>query len=477
MEHFGLLSLLPPFLAIALAIGTRKVIPSIFGGILLGGFILVEGNIFSGVEKTFMILLNVFYDAGNVRTILFTLLIGALISLLQSSGGVNGFIKKTESYLKGKNTQSKKLYAQFAALLTGIMIFIETNISILTTGTIFKPVFDKLNISREKLAYIADSGASPVSVLLPFNAWGAFMFGILAAEGIESPMKVILGAIPFNFYPISAMILILAIIYFNVNIGPMKKAEEKELLESTKKHYPADDAENKEGKASRMILPLILMVFTTPVFLIYSGWSAAENIEGFSAKLLEAFLNGSGSFAVLSAVTLSLLFAVAYYRIDNVLDWKRISKDSFAGIKTMLPLAALMWLAFAIGSVCRELGTGVYLAELSIEYVSNNFLPAIIFAVSAAISFSTGTSWGTFAIMTTIAIPVAVQLDANIPLTFAALLSGGVFGDHCSPISDTTIIASLASGCSHIDHVKTQLPYALISGVIAVLLFIVFGLI
>ncbi len=475
MEHFGIWSLLPSLLAIALAIWTKKVIPSIFGGVLLGGIILADGNVFSGVLKTFAVMKNVFNDAGNVRTILFTLIIGALISLLQSSGGVNAFMKKVEFFLRKKTDASKKRYAQFAALGVGILIFIETNISILTTGTIFKPVFDKLKISREKLAYIADSGASPVSVLLPFNAWGAFMFGILAAEGIEMPMKTILGAIPFNFYPISAMLLILAIIYFNLNIGPMKRAEEKSATASIDKRQNSELLVNKGGKAYRMVLPLILTVLSTPVFLIYSGRAAAENESGIFSKLTEAFLNGSGSFAVLSAVSLAFLFAILLYRFENVLSGKTIAKESFQGAKSMLPLAVLMWLAFAIGSVCRELGTGVFLAELSIEHVSTAFLPAIIFIVSAAISFSTGTSWGTFAIMTTIAIPVAVQLDANISLTFAALLSGGVFGDHCSPISDTTIIASLASGCSHIDHVKTQLPYALISGAIAVVMFLVFG--
>ncbi|NOX18628.1 MAG: sodium:solute symporter [Chlorobi bacterium] len=476
MEHFGFWSILPPFLAIAIAIGTKKVIPSIFGGVLLGGIILSNGNILSGISKTFSIILNVFKDAGNTRTILFTLLIGSLITLLQSSGGVKGFIDKMEFVLRKKDSSSKKLFVQFAALATGILIFIETNVSILTTGTIFKPVFDKLKISREKLAYIADSGASPVSVLLPFNAWGAFMFGILTAEGIGSPMKVILEAIPLNFYPLSAMLLILFIIYFNVNIGPMKKAEENLPISQTSNLTNKNFVDKKGGKAYRMVLPLILMVISMPAFLIYSGWSSAANVGGVLSKMLEAFLHGSGSFAVLSAVIFSLLFSIALYRFENLLSWKAIAKDFFTGIKSMLPLAVLMLLAFSIGAVSRELGTGLFLAEHAVGHVSTAFLPAIIFIAAAAISFSTGTSWGTFAIMTTIAIPVSNSLGANIPLTFAALLSGGVFGDHCSPISDTTIIASLASGCSHIDHVKTQLPYALISGALALFLFVGFGI-
>jgi len=231
-------------------------------------------------------------------------------------------------------------------------------------------------------------------------------------------------------------------------------------------------------RARNMILPILTMVLMMPVGLLYSGWGQIENIDQISLgkALFEALGKGSGSSAVLWAVLSAVLVGAISYRIQGIFKLQEILDLTFRGIGGLIPLALLMMLAFAIGKVCRDLGAGIYVAEVSKAWLSPSFVPVILFLVSCFIAFSTGTSWGTFAIMVPIAVPMASTMDVQLPLTVAAVLGGGVFGDHCSPISDTTIISSMASASDHIDHVKTQLPYALTAGGIAALFYLLAGL-
>jgi Na+/H+ antiporter NhaC len=233
------------------------------------------------------------------------------------------------------------------------------------------------------------------------------------------------------------------------------------------------------ARARNMVIPIGVMVGMMPLMLVYTGWSEVENISQYPwyEQIFTAVGKGSGSTSVLYSVLTSIIVSASLYIYQKIFNFKETIDLIFKGIGGLIPLALLMMLAFAIGNVCRELGTGIYTAELSKEWLSPNFVPVIVFLVSSFIAFSTGTSWGTFAIMIAVGVPMAQALDANLYLTVAAALGGGVFGDHCSPISDTTIISSMASACDHIDHVKTQLPYALTAGLVTAVLYLILGFI
>ena len=477
MENYGLLSLLPPVLAIGLALVTRQVFLSLLVGLWLGFVILAGGNPLTGTFDTINGLVDVFSSAGNTRIILFTLVVGALIALIQVSGGVQGFIERLLGWLeaKGEGTNSR-VKVELLALATGLVLFIESNISILTVGTLYRPVFDKLGIPREKLGYIADSSSAPSCILLPFNAWGAFITGLILAQGIENPFGELLKATLFNFYPMIVIATLIFVIISGKDIGEMKRAEARgSLLRSGAVPMIADDVsamKMKDGirpRARNMILPIAAMVFLMPTFLIMTGWESA------GGSMLKALESGSGSSSVLYATTFACALAFILYKVQGLLGIREMFDVSMKGMSGMVPLAILMMLAFALGSLCKDLGTGQYVADVAKQFISPALIPAMIFLTACFVAFSTGTSWGTFAIMIAIAVPLAEGMDTNVSLAIAAALGGGVFGDHCSPTSDTSIITSMATGNDHIDHIRTQLPYALIGGAITTALYVGLG--
>ncbi len=493
MEHYGFWSLFPPLIAIVLAIKTRQVFVSLLFGIWLGWIILKGGNLIDGTVSTIEALVNVFKSPGNTRTIMFSSLVGALIAFVQRSGGVEGFVNRVNNFLhrlEEKKIGQSRVIVQLMAWMVGTAIFVESSINALTVGTTFRPIFDRLKIPREKLAYIADSISAPTCILIPLNAWGAYIMGLIAAQGFENPLGIMVSAFPLNFYPMLAMILVVTIIITQKDFGPMKKAEERARKEGKVLRDGAVPMisteviamEPKNGvrpKARNMIIPIATMVVMMPFMLVFTGWNNVENIEQYPLweKIFFAIGQGSGSASVLYSVLISIFVAGILYKTQKIFSFKETMDLLFKGVGGLIPLALLMMLAFAIGTVCRELGTGQYAAELSKQWLSPHFVPVIIFLVSSFIAFSTGTSWGTFAIMIAIAVPMAQAMDVNLPLSIAAVLGGGVFGDHSSPISDTTIISSMASASDHIDHVKTQLPYALTAGVIAAILYLALGFI
>jgi tetracycline resistance efflux pump len=491
--HFGFLSLLPPVIAIILAIRTKQVYVSLLFGIWLGWVIIDGFNPLQGSLDTIQALVDVFKDAGNTRTIMFCALVGALIIFIQRSGGVEGFIIRVNRLLQHyeeKKSGSNRVIVQFLAWLTGLLIFVESSISVLTVGALYRPVFEKLGISREKLAYLADSSSAPSSILIPFNGWGAFIMTLLVAEGFSDPFATMLKAIGYNFYPILALLLALVIIFFKKDYGPMVQAErrareEGKVLNDGAQPMISDeltDVKTVKGirpKAFNMVLPIAVMVLMMPIMLAFTGWEKALELmpeASTTRQLFFAIGQGSGSTAVLIAVITSTLFAMILYRVQGIMKWKEMIDLTLKGISGMMPLALLMLMAFAIGAVCKQMGTGQYVAEVAKTWLSPSMVPFIVFLVSCFIAFSTGTSWGTFAIMISIAVPMSREMDANVYLTIAAALGGGVFGDHCSPISDTTILSSMASATDHIDHVRTQLPYALTAGAGAALLYLIIGL-
>ncbi|WP_421879649.1 Na+/H+ antiporter NhaC family protein [Marinoscillum sp.] len=468
MTDFGFLSILPPLIAILLAIRTKQVIVSLFLGLILGYVIISGGNLFAGILLTLEKTIDVFASPGNTRTILFTLLIGSLIQLIQVSGGIHGFVQSIQKrILASKNPKSK---LQVAAGLTGFFIFIESNISILTVGTVFQSLFDKFGISRQKLAYLADSSSAPSCILFPVNAWGAYIIGLLAVYDNVAPFQTLVYSIPFNFYPLLTLGLVFYLATTNKSFGPMKKFDHQ----ITKDPIAEDNATMAQGKASNMLIPLGVMIISMPLFLIYTGWDSSVS-GGLSNQIWQSIANASGSAAVFYAVTLAVVFSGVFFGLQKKMNLKTFVDESINGMKDMITMAILMMLAFAIGNLCKELGTGNYVASVTQSWLSPALAPAVIFITSCFIAFSTGTSWGTFAIMISIAVPLAQAIDLNLYLAVAAVLGGGVFGDHCSPISDTTLIASMASGSDHIDHVRTQLPYALVTGGLAILCYLIVG--
>jgi len=489
MDEYGILSILPPVLAIILALKTKQVYISLVFGIWLGWLIINDWNFLEGTIGTLEGFVEVFKSPGNTRTIMFSALVGALLMFIQSSGGVQGFMIRINKLLDRfeKNQSGKsRVIVQLLAQATGIALFIETSISALTSGTLYRPVFDKLKIPREKLAYIADSSSAPSAILIPFNAWGAFIMGLLLAQGIESPLKTLASSLVYNYYPMLAIIMVSTIIISKKDFGPMAKAERRtretgKLLNDGARPMVSDEitsckmVEGIKPSALNMIIPLVTMILRMPLTLAYTGWGKVEGSASGFSHFLKAMGYGSGSSAVLYAVTTSLLVAMILYRSQGLMKTRKMVEIALRGISELMPLALLMMLAFSISAVCNKLGTGLYVANFSKDWLSPELLPLIVFVLSAFIAFSTGTSWGTFAIMMTIAVPMAQLHGSNLYLVVAATIGGGVFGDHCSPISDTTIISSMASASDHIDHVKTQLPYALLMGTVTALIYLVLG--
>ena len=481
MDNYGFLSLIPPIIAIILAIRTKQVFISLLTGIFFGSLILGNWNPFHGVLITIENIVNVFNDPGNTRVIFFTFLVGSLITLIQVSGGVEGFINSFQKKFKSNHINVNNKKVQIYASLTGLLLFVESNISALTVGTIFRPLFDKLKISREKLAYIADSTSAPSKLLIPFNGWGAYIIGLLTVQGIDKPFNTLLSAMKFNFYPVLVILLLIVLIITGKDYGLMKKAEKRtkngKLFDEGSTPMVSEDItiiKTKNGikeNSLNMFIPLSSMVLIMIFMLIYTGYDGQKNINFF-----DILSNSSGSTSVLYSVIFSIIIASVYYVFKGILSLKEIIKYSIKGMSGMMQLSLLIMLAFAIGNLCRDLGTGVYVSNELKEILSPKLVPFLLFVTSCFISFSTGTSWGTFAIMLAIAVPISNEMGIDNSISIAAALGGGLFGDHCSPISDTSVVSSMASASDHIDHVKTQLPYALVCGMLTAILYLVIGL-
>jgi tetracycline resistance efflux pump len=461
------ISVLPPLLAIGLAIVTRQVYLSLASGIWLGWTIMAGWNPVAGLGQAIDETVRVLGDEGNAKVILFTLVIGALIATVEAAGGVRGFV----DWVERKNFVTSGRRAQVLTFIVGFVIFIESNITVLVAGAIGRPLFDRFRVSREKLAYIIDSTSAPICILIPLNAWGAYVLGLLGESGVDQPLSVFIASIPLNFYAISAILVVLITVIFGVNLGPMKKAERRTqggellsagaapLLDPEVLSPPPND--RIAPRARNMFLPIAAMVLMMPVALYITGGGDLREGNGSTSVL----------WAVLTGLTVAwlLLLAQRAYTIDE------LTRTGLKGAGGLMSLALVLLLALALGSVARQLGTGVFIAQATGDLLPAAVFLPLVFIVGAGVAFSTGTSWGTFAIMIPIAVPAAQALGLPPAPFVAAALSGGVFGDHASPISDTTIIASMAAATDHIDHVRTQLPYALISGGIAIAAFAAAG--
>ncbi len=468
------ISLVPPLLAIALAIWTRQVYLSLGAGIWIGWAIVefLTGTPlwkapFSGAARAIDETVAVLGNEGDAKVILFTLVIGALIAVVEVSGGVQGFV----TWLEDRKWVTNGRRAQVMTYLLGFVIFIESNITVLVRGAIGRPLFDRYRVSREKLAFIVDASAAAVCVMIPLNAWGAYILGVLNQLDVERPLDVFIAAVPQNFYAIGILILAAIVAFTGWDVGPMKRAEKRtregKLLWDDATPLIDPDVLAPEHDPSvkphpmNMIVPIVAMVLAMPVAMVITG-------DGDIRA-------GSGSTSVLWAVLFALVVAWVMLLWQKAYSIDDLTKTSLKGAGGLVGMALVLLLAIALASVAQELGTGAYIARLTADVLPPYVFLPLVFLVAASIAFSIGSSWGTFAIMLPIAVPAAATLGLPLPPFVAASLAGGIFGDHSSPISDTTIIASMASATDHIDHVRTQLPYALTAGAVAIAAFAIAG--
>lgn len=461
-------SLLPPLLAIGLAIWTRQVYLSLAAGVFVGYTILAGWDPGAGLGGGVEGLVAVLGDAGNARVILFTLVIGALIATVEAAGGVRGFVQSLERLKLVTGPRS----ARVLAWMVGLVIFIESNITCLVDGAICRPLFDRYKRSREMLAYLIDSTSAPVCVLIPLNAWGAYVLGLLGEVGVDDPLRLFVSSIPYNLYALAAFALAGFVAFTGWKFGPMKRAEERA---ARGERFGDGDASMLDESALvpepvgkipprwwNMVLPLGAMVLMMPLGLIITG-------DG-------NLLDGSGSTSVLWAVLCGLAVAWILMLLQRGMEVDALTETGLKGAGGMLGMALILLLALALGGVTQELGAGEYVASgVASAGIGPMFLLPLVFLAGGFIAFSTGTSWGTFAIMVPIAVPAAQALGLPLAPFLAASLAGGIFGDHSSPISDTTIVSSLAAATDHIAHVRTQLPYAMLAGAVAVLGFALIG--
>lgn len=457
-------SVLPPLLAILIAIVRRNALIALLSGVFMCFWMAASWNVLSGIKDTAFGILGVFDSAGNTRIVAFSLLIGALVELMNRSGAVNGFI---DSLARLSLVKSKR-QASMLPTLVGTSIFTDTNLSMFSAGMASQKLFDSHQMSRVKLAYLVDSTCAPISILVLVNGWGAYVLGLLNDYDLPDVTGVLIGTIGYNFYAIIAVVFAFYTAYSGRTFGAMKIAEQNmQVSEKTKlssadsiisnSHHLAPEGQAKaqpKAKARVMWLPMLSLLAITLGLLWYSGNGDIRR--------------GSGSYSVFWAIVSALVIQVlmiAYYRLMSVSD---VILASLAGIKKMAPAVMILVLSFAFGDGIKSLGTGLYISHLlSVDFWLPLIAP-VIFIAAALMAFSTGTSWGTFAILIPIAVPLSMSIGLPPEFLVAAVLSGGIFGDHASPISDTTVVASIASGCDHYEHVRTQLPYALVAGMLAI---------
>jgi len=464
-------SILPPLLAIALAVWKREVLLALVLGIWLSEALIVAGGANTTLASTaaenplvvFVLYLlelvglsfvgtldrivAVFGGKGDTRVLLFGLLVGALLELMRVSGGVAALVHRLANAGLTRNERQVGILAS----LIGILVFVETSLSVLAAGVVSRRLFDRFSMSRARLAFIIDSTCAPISVIfLLFNAWGAYVMELMQGYDVDINQTV-MGSIPFNFY---AILILLMVGYTAITTrvhGPLRQSEKVVAQNDT--HMEIEEP----TRARYMTVPLSTLIVSMIFFMYYTGdW---------------VFKKGSGSTSILLATTLSILVALALLTKDRVFTFPKMMEITYQGMGRLLPVVTVMLLSFAIGASCRELGTGPFVAGAVGDFLHPIAVAPLLFVCAGIISFTTGTSWGTFAIMIPVGIPLGLTLGLPPEFLLSAILGGGVFGDHCSPISDTTILSSLASGCDHIEHVRTQIPYALVAGVGAILLY------
>lgn len=492
MTSYGYLSLLPPLIAIICAFISKDVIVSLCLGVLSGLLIINNYDIFSAVLAFADLLAKLVGDSWNVRILMFCAMLGALVAMLSATGAASAFGQWASTKVRSRRG------AGLMSFVFGIFIFIDDYFNSLAVGTIMRPISDKMRVCRAKLAYILDSTAAPVCIIAPISSWVVTVMSALdKTYGFEklnmTPFEFFIHSIIYNLYAISTLIFVLYIIISGRDFGPMAKAQalatnSGKLFNEHKYGACAahlSEEKNERAKPIDMLLPLILLVLSAVIFFPLSTYLASidgEKITSLaqayaSMSLSDAFKNTDASVALFYAITWTILLSYIYFIARGLLSLSKASASLELGIKSMVPALIILALAWCLGTIIKTapsdggLGLGFFLSEIfkDASYLVA-FLPLAMFIISAIMAFATGTSWGTFAIMIPLAMPIILALmdgadyDQTLTMTLmsiAAVLSGAVLGDHISIISDTTILSSTGAGCPHLEHVSTQMPYAL----------------
>lgn len=466
--NFGFLSILPPIIAISLALITKEVYSSLFIGIVIGGLLFAGGSFpvfFNHVIQDGLI--SQLSDSWNVGILIFLVILGIMGCLMNKAGGSAAFGLWASKHIKSK------IGAQLSTIFLGVLIFIDDYFNCLTVGSVMKPVTKKFGVSREKLAYLIDSTAAPICIIAPISSWAAAVAGFVT-QG-ENGISLFCKAIPFNFYALFTIIMMILVVKMDFDYGPMKKFENAVRLATADK----DEEELRKmgnGRSIDLVLPIILLIIMCTLGMIYTGGFFATGEE--KANFVEAFGNSDASVGLVIGSMGALILTLAFYLPRRVLTLKECMQCVPEGFKNMVAPILILSLAWTLKSMTDSLGATTYIAGIVENSAGNlmNFLPAIIFIIAGFLAFSTGTSWGTFGIL--IPICIAVFPDSSNALriiSISACMAGAVCGDHCSPISDTTIMSSAGAECDHVNHVASQLPYALTVAAISFVTYIVAG--
>jgi len=473
-------SLVPAILAIALALITKEVYSSLFAGIALGGIFYsasVGGGFAGFLSHVFQDgFVGSLSDSYNVGILVFLVILGIMVALMNKAGGSAAFGEWAKKHIK------TKVGAQIATILLGILIFIDDYFNCLTVGSVMRPVTDKHGISREKLAYLIDSTAAPICIIAPVSSWAAAVAGF-AGEG-ENGFILFCKAIPYNFYALLTIVMLLSLVFLKVDFGTMSKYEK--ALQMMGENSDSDDEAAGKGKVIDLILPIVVLIVFCVIGMLYSGGFFTKMVEteeglvanGSYLSVIEGFSNSDASVGLMLGSFGALILTVIFYICRRVLSFK----DSMAcipeGFKAMVPAILILTLAWTLKGMTDSLGAKQFVAGLVTNAAGlKSFLPAIIFVIACGLAFATGTSWGTFGILIPICIAAFPEVSDPIRIiSISACMAGAVCGDHCSPISDTTIMASAGAECEHVNHVSTQLPYALTCAGVSFICYILAGL-
>ncbi len=463
-------ALVPPIVAIGLALITKEVYSSLFVGILMGGLLYSGMNLELAFNHIFEDgIIAVLSDSYNVGILVFLVILGTMVCLMNRAGGSAAFGQFAAKKIKGR------VGAQLATILLGVLIFIDDYFNCLTVGSVMRPVTDKFKVSRAKLAYLIDATAAPVCIIAPISSWAAAVTGFV--EG-EDGFSIFIRAIPYNFYALLTIVMMVGMVLMKVEFGSMRKHElnalKGDLYTTPGRPYDTSEAEmvNSSGKVIDLLIPIISLITCCVIGMLYTG--------GFfsGVDFVTAFSESDASLGLTYGSFFGLIITILLYQIRRVMKFSECMACIPEGFKAMVPAILILTFAWSLKAMTDSLGADVYVAALVESSAQGflNFLPAIIFVVGCLLAFATGTSWGTFGIL--IPIVVAVFESSNPQLmiiSISACMAGAVCGDHCSPISDTTIMASAGAQCEHVNHVTTQLPYAITAAVVSFITYIVAG--
>ncbi len=463
-------SLIPPVVAIVLALITKEVYSSLFLGILIGGLFYSGFQFELTVTHVFQDgLVGMLTDSYNMGILVFLVVLGIMVCMMNRAGGSAAFGRWAATHIKGR------VGAQLATILLGCLIFIDDYFNCLTVGSVMRPVTDKHNVSRAKLSYLIDATAAPVCIIAPISSWAAAVTGFV--EG-EDGFSIFLRAIPYNYYALLTIVMMVALVIMNFDYGTMKVHEENarkgDLFTTEDRPYAnaAEESVNGKGGVIDLVFPVITLIICCVIGMIYTG--------GFfgGAGIIEAFSGSDASVGLMLGSFFAFVITIVFYAVRKVLSFKESMECVPEGFKAMVPAILILTFAWTLKAMTDSLGAAEFVAAVvdSAKGGLINILPAIIFVVACFLAFATGTSWGTFGILIPIVVAVFENTDPTMMIiSISACMAGAVCGDHCSPISDTTIMASAGGQCNHVNHVNTQLPYAITVAAVSFVTYIVAG--